>query len=78
MIRPHEAEGSEPVARTAGIPESIAISLRKEETSAMICAMRNSIAESATTAPMNPMTRGVIRAHLQPERVSTSGAKNFV
>jgi hypothetical protein len=39
------------VGDTRGIPKFIDIFLRKEETSVMIAAMRNSIAESSATAP---------------------------
>ena len=46
----------ERVVRTAIIPKYIDIFLRKEETSAIISAMRNSIAETSATAPTNPLT----------------------
>jgi hypothetical protein len=53
------------------------IFLRKEESSAMISAMRNSIAESSATAPTNPYDPGAMRAFAT--RTGFQGAgKNFV
>jgi hypothetical protein len=55
----------------------IDIFLRKEEISAKISAMRNSIAESCPTAPTNIVTGRDARV-LQLERVPAGGRKIFV
>jgi hypothetical protein len=77
-IRLHETERSEPVARPARIQKYIDILLRKEESSAMISAMRNSIAENSATHADEHYDRARCARILQPERVLAGGRKFFV
>jgi hypothetical protein len=77
MIRPHEAEGSEPAARIAGIAESIAVFLRKEETSAMILDDEKLDCRKRRDRDQDRRI-GCSRPHLQPERVAKGGRKIFI